>query len=107
MAKYYGEIGYAMSVEKRPGVWVNDIVRKKYTGDANRVSRYLETPEKVNDDIRVGVELSIVADAMAYQHFSTIRYATYMGEKWKVTSVEVQHPRLKLVLGGLYHDGDE
>lgn len=105
MAKYCGKIGYATTVETTPGVWSEQIVERKYYGDLTRNSRRLQSPDKVNDDIVIANQLSIVADPYAINNFHSMRYAEFMGAKWKVSDVEVQYPRLILTLGGVYNNG--
>lgn len=105
MAKWFGKIGYAMTSETRPGVWTEEIVEREYYGDFIRNSRRLQTAsDKVNDDVNISNELSIVADPYANENFHAMRYAEFMGSKWKITDVEVQYPRLTLTLGGVYNE---
>ena len=103
MAKYYGAIGYAETVETRPGVWTEQITERKYTGDQLQNSRDLRSADQLNDDINVSIRISIIADPFAYNNFHTMRYIEFMGAKWKISRVEVQHPRLILTVGGLYN----
>lgn len=104
MARYYGVIGFADgSVETVPGVWDEVIVERPYFGDVTRNTRRLQSGEYVNDNITVSNEISIVSDPYALQNFHAIRYISWMGTKWKVTSVEVQYPRLILSIGDEYH----
>ena len=103
MAKYYGKIGYNESVETTPGVWEEKITERSYYGDLIKKSRRLQSADKVNDDISISNEISIVADPYATNNFHSMRYAEFMGTKWKITNVEVQYPRLILSLGGLYN----
>lgn len=103
MAKWYGEVGYAETVETKPGVWTEQITKRNYYGDLIRNTRRLQSTNQLNDNIDVGNEISIIADPFAYQHFHAMRYVEFMGAKWKITSVEVQHPRLILTIGGLYN----
>lgn len=103
MAKWCGVIGYAGLTETSPGVWEEGIVARKYYGDMNRNTRRLQTTNNVNDDINISNELSIVADPYANANFHSMRYAEFMGVKWKITNVEVQRPRLILTLGGEYN----
>ena len=63
-----------------------------------------ESDDKVNDSITSNNTISIMADAYAYDHFYDMRYVEWQGAKWKVTNVEVQHPRLILTIGGLYNE---
>lgn len=103
MAKFYGKVGYATTVETAPGVWTEQIIERSYYGDATRSSRRLENGIGLNDDVIVNDTISIVADAYAYENFFAIRYVNWMGANWKVSTVEPQRPRLILSLGGLYN----
>lgn len=103
MAKFYGPIGYAQQVETKPGVWEEQIVEKFYRGDVLRNTRRLQSTDKVNDDINVGNEISIVADPFANGNFHAMRYVELFGTRWKVSNVDVQYPRLILTLGGIYN----
>lgn len=103
MNKFYGSIGYAELVETIPGVWTEQIVSRNYYGDVIRDLRRLQEASKVNDDINVSSEISVVADPYAYNHFHTMRYVEFMGAKWKIVSVEPKYPRLILSVGGLYN----
>ena len=103
MARWYGTIGYAEVTETEPGVWTETIVPREYYGDLNRNIRHVSSNDKVNEDISVNNELSIVSDPYAMENFYQMRYAEFMGVKWKVSSVEVRYPRLILSLGGVYN----
>ena len=103
MPKFYGAVGYAETVEISPGVWEEQITERNYYGDVIRNTRRLQSADKINDDINVSNEISIVADPYANDHFYAIRYVVFQGAKWKVSNVDVQYPRLILSLGGLYN----
>lgn len=105
MAKWFGKIGFAETVETKPGVWEEQITEREYYGDVIRNSRRLQTSsEKINDDLNISNQISIVADPYANEHFYSMRYAEFSGAKWKVTDVEVQYPRLTLTLGGVWNE---
>lgn len=103
MARYCGKIGFAKTKETKPGVWKDEIVTRIYYGDLIRNARRLQSSGNLNDNIVVTNELSIVADPYANENFHAMRYAEFMGVKWKITSVEVQRPRLILSLGEVYN----
>ena len=103
MAKFYGNIGFAETVETDPGVWVEEIVVRPYFGDVVRNARRLENSGGVNDNINISNEISIIADPYANQNFHSIRYIEFMGTKWKVSSIDVRYPRLILTMGGVYN----
>lgn len=104
MAKFHGKIGYAEFEETSPGVYTETIVERDARGDVTRMARILHGGDVVNDNISFNNEVSVVCDAYAIQHFSSIRYVLYMGTKWKVSNVTVQRPRLILNFGGVYND---
>lgn len=103
MAKWYGAIGFAETVETKPGVWVEQITERLYSGDLNRISRRLETANQLNDNITIANEISIVSDPFADENFHAMRYVEFRGTKWKVTSAEVKYPRLILTVGGVWN----
>lgn len=103
MAKFYGVIGYAVTEESKPGVWVERIVERPYYGELIRNTRRLQSDGQINDSVNIANEVSIVADPFAYENFYSMRYIEFMGAKWKVTNVEVQRPRLMLTVGGVYN----
>ena len=106
MAKYYGVIGYAETVETAPGVYEEQITERNYYGELVRNTRRLQTSDQINDNINIANEISIIADPFATQNFHAMRYIEFMGAKWKITNVEVRYPRLILTIGGVYN-GDE
>lgn len=103
MAKYYGQIGFAESVESSPGVYVEKIVERNYYGELVRNSRRLQSANQLNDNINISNEISIVADPYADKNFHMMRYIEFMGTKWKISNVEVQPPRLILTVGGVWN----
>ena len=103
MAKWYGEIGFAETVETKPGVWVEQITKRNYYGDVTRESRRLQAADKLNDNVNISNQISIISDPYANENFHSMRYAFYMGTRWKITDIEVQYPRLNLTLGGVWN----
>ena len=104
MAKFFGNIGYATQVETAPGVWEDSIVERQYFGDLNRNMKQNQSSDTLNDNIMVSNEISILADPFANENFHLMRYVEFMGTKWIISSVEVQYPRLRLTIGGVYHE---
>lgn len=103
MRRFYGEIGYAESVETVPGVWDDVITERNYFGDVVRNSRQQNAGENVNPDITVGNSISIVADQYVFDNFNAMRYIKWMGVRWLISEFEVNRPRLILRLGGRYN----
>lgn len=106
MAKFYGVIGYAQTVETKPGVWREVITERPYFGDLIRSTSRYQSASELNDNLNITNEISIVADPFANENFYTMRYVAFMDAKWKITNVEVQYPRLLLTIGGVYHEDE-
>jgi hypothetical protein len=109
MAKFYGPIGFADRVESRPGYWKDTIKERNYSGDIQQNSRrWTASQESTNDDLTVNLQISIIADPFAYDHFHTMRYVRFMGANWKITNVDPSsYPRLILTVGGVYNGPTE
>ena len=100
-----GVIGYGIPTKIHPGVVDDVIVERKFRGETVRPpsSGPDESAQKVNDDLRVSATISVVAGAYHSAHVHQIRYISWQGQLWKVSNVDVNHPRLIMRLGGLYN----
>lgn len=103
MAVYYGKIGFMETVETSPSVWTEVVREYPYSGKILSNSKSWSTSDQENDELRINVKLSIIADPYAREHFFALRYVCWNGVKWKVTSVEPKFPRLLLTLGEVYN----
>lgn len=103
MAKFCGIIGFVNQEEVTPGNWQEISTERKYKGDLLRNRRRLQSADQLIDNLTISNEISIVADIYAQQNFHSIRYVELGGTKWRVTSIDVQYPRLILEVGGVYN----
>lgn len=88
----------------KPGVYTENIVEKRYIAEIlKNIDEVKNSSDKVNADITLSNRFSIVADPYAKMNFSTIRYLTFLGTKWRVSNVEVAFPRLIISVGGPYN----
>lgn len=104
--KFYGNIGFAVTVDDGDGVWIPKIVEKNYSGDVLRLIRNRDSGEHINDGLRLNSQFSILMDPWFQDHLSQIKYIEYMKTKWIAESVEIQERRVLITPGGIYH-GDE
>ena len=105
MARFAGKIGFAHTVESKdePGSWADEIVEKTYYGDINRRTFRNKSANSINDNLTISSEVSVVADLFASDNYHLVRYVEYRGVKWKVSSVDLQPPRLILTLEDVYN----
>lgn len=105
--RFYGSVGFAETKEVRPGDYEPVITVKKYKGDVlNSTWRSETQSDKVNDDLNISNRISIISNPYAYRHLDSIKYVEWSGVKWKVTSVELNRPRLILTIGGVWNGED-
>lgn len=101
--RYFGNVGYRITKETKPGVWEPTIVEHPYYGDILRNARRLGSGDKVNQDIEFDNQISIISDPFSLEHFQNIIYVIWLGSAFTVSKVDVEFPRLILTLGGIYN----
>ena len=105
MAKFFGKVGYEdTEIEVRPGFYRTEKIEKEYYGDLTKNYAKINNLNVVNENVDLLFDISIVADAFAYENFYNIRWVEYQGCKWKVINVTPQPPRLILTTGGIYNE---
>lgn len=103
MRKWYGKVGFVISEETTPGVYLPTVTERKFFGEIlSNTSKWSPTGS-VNDNLDVSIKISIMATPFALQNCSTIKYIEYMGALWEVTSISPESPRLILTVGGVYN----
>lgn len=103
MAKFCGEIGFAEVVQAAPGVHREQVTEHVYYGDVIKNARRYDNGGKINTDVSLNNTISVVMDDYLTNHFFAIRYVRWMGVCWSIESVEIQHPRAILTIGGIYN----
>lgn len=103
MPKWYGRIGFEEVKEAGVDEWLPTIIERSYYGDLQRNTARYTGGNKMNEDLNINNEVSIVCDQFAYENFHFMRYIWLYNAKWKITNVEVQYPRLILSIGGVYN----
>lgn len=103
MSKFYGPVGFIETKETTPGVWEEVITEEFFYGDILRKNVKNVSSGNVNDDVDISNEISILASPYAMENFHLMKYVGYMGAKWKITSIDIQYPRLNLSIGGVYN----
>ena len=108
MARFYGEIGFLKTEEtdpvEHPGVWEPILTERPYYGDVMRNTRRWDpNGNSTNDNLVINNTISIVADSFAERNMGAMKYVKWRGERWVITSIEIQRPRLILTIGGLYN----
>lgn len=104
--KWFGQIGYWIEVKdvSDPFKTVHQIVEKDCYGDLIKNYKKDQSGSTINDNFRIGNQISVLADPFIMGNFHHMRYVTFMGNKWKISSAELNYPRINLDLGDLYSE---
>lgn len=103
MAKFFGEIGFSITTETSLGVFTDTIESREYYGDLERQGRRWENGESINDDLIINNYISILSDDFADKNIGNMKWVSINGVKWKIQSVEIDYPRIKITLGGVWN----
>ncbi len=104
MAKWAGKIGFVERVITATDVYSDEIVERSYRGDLVRLYRQIQqSGEKLNADLNISNDFSFVADDYARNHIQFMRYITWRGARWSISSIRYEHPRITITVGGLYN----
>lgn len=103
MARWAGVIGFSDTKETAPGIYVEDTIEKRYCGEVTRDYRKNQGTDKINSDINISNQISIISDRYIFNNLSRMLYISFAGQKWRIESIEVNDPpRIIVSLGGLY-----
>ena len=102
--KYAGKIGFEVSRSFGNGVWEPVIEERFAYGDIVRDMRRNDGDTKVIPDYTISTQFSLVADSYFFDHLEFLRYVTFRGVKWEVSSVDVaNYPRILVNVGKVYN----
>lgn len=101
--KYVGKIGFECQVETDPGVWVPRVEERTYFGDVIRNTRRYQDGDKMNDDLRISNQISVLADSFCIENIFCMKYITWMKQRFKIESVDINYPRIIITLGGMWN----
>lgn len=104
MARFSGVVGFEQpSVEVRPGIFEATYVEHRLRGDAIRSGYNQSENQTKYDSLRLNNRVSLLGDQYSFNNYNAIRYVIIGNQKWKVSSVELQRPRLLLEIGEVWN----
>lgn len=107
MSKWAGVIGFAETVRGEDDISRTTIVEKRFTGDVLQNYRKWDDSDTINGDILVSNRISVIAKDYMLSHLQYMRYVTWQGAKWRISSISVAYPRVILSIGDLYNETEE
>lgn len=104
MARFYGRIGFVDTYESSPGIWSERTITRSYIGDVLTNRRRFTNGESINDDLVLVNYISILGDKFMLENYQVMRWVEFNGDKWAITAVELEYPRVKINFGGKWNE---
>ena len=101
--RYSGFLGIVEEVQVRPGIWEEVVTEKKVLGDMKTETETRRTEDEIIPKVSSTRSVSVPARGLGQMDNRSIRYATYAGKKWIITSVVDQFPQIVCYFGEEYH----
>lgn len=103
MTRFSGAVGFGEPIEIDEGVYDVKVTERQAFGDVVRSYRNNQDVGKLNANINFDMAVSVVADDYLNKHLDLAVYVRWGTLYLAVTSVEMNHPRITLTLGGVWH----
>lgn len=103
MSKWAGKIGFGLTEETEPGIFIDHIIEKSYRGEIIKNSHRNQSSGEINDNLTISNQLKVIAGPFIQKNLSHIRYVTWFGARWKVTSITPSYPHVILDIGDVYN----
>jgi hypothetical protein len=102
--KYAGMIGFEETSDQGNDLWEQTITERFAYGDVLNDTRRMDDSQQVNPNYGISARFSLVADAYFFEHLAYLRYVTYKGVKWEVSSVDpTNYPRIIVNVNQVYN----
>ena len=98
-----GKLGYAESLEVRPGIWEDVITEHEFLGEVVQRTEAFSLADSVLPQYRTTTSVSVLSGGVDKENYSNLRYVTYMGNSWSISSVVLQPPRMIMYIGEVYN----
>lgn len=103
MGKWAGILGFREPTEISPGIIDDVITELRVRGDLLSDNYRTSSSDQTERDFTIRKRISIIMSPYIQEHYSSISHISCMNALWKVTSVDVQYPRIILETGGVYN----
>lgn len=100
--RWAGKVGYSVLTEVKPGIWEDVITEVDAFGEMTESNEALDSGDTVLPQYRVTTSISIITDGQRVP-LAGIRYVTKYGQRWQISTMVRQPPRIVLYPGEEYN----
>jgi len=101
--RYSGRLGVVQEVEVKPGIWEDRITEREVLGEMKTLTETHAAEGEIHPRVSSTRSVSVSALGVGQQDHSNIKYITYAGKRWTLSSIVDDHPQLVLYFGEEYH----
>lgn len=96
-------IGYGQSEEVRPGISEDVITEVEKFAEVLQRTEAFTVEGRIIPEYKTTTSVSVLSDGPVKVNYSNLRYVFYAGERWTITSVVAQPPRMTIFIGEVYN----
>lgn len=100
--RYSGKLGLVEQLEVRPGIWEEVVTEVPVLGTVRQRTEVLNGEGSVLPEYGTTTSISVPARGVGPQDNSMIRYITYKGLRWQITTIVDEPPRIVCYIGEMY-----
>lgn len=98
-----GKLGIVEQTEVRPGIWEETVTEVPYLGDVMQRTEALDGSDSVLPRYRTNTSVSVPARGVGPRDNSSIRYLTWKGERWQISTIVDKPPMIVIYIGEVYN----
>lgn len=97
------KLGIVEQSEVRPGIWEETVTEVPVLGDVRQRTEVLDGTDAVLPRYRTTTSISVPARGVGPQDNSNIRYITYRGFRWQISTIVDEPPKIVIYIGEVYN----
>jgi hypothetical protein len=101
--RYSGALGIVEQSEVRPGIWEETVTEVPVLGTVRQATAALDGTDQVLPQYSTTTSVTVPARGVGPLDNSSIRYVTYKGDRWQISSIVDEPPRIVLYIGEKYN----
>jgi len=101
--RYSGFLGVVEEIEVRPGIWEDRITEREVLGTMRTRTETHAVEGEIHPKLSSTRSVSVGALGIGPRDNSSIKYVTYAGKRWTLSSIVDEPPDIRLYFGEEYH----
>jgi hypothetical protein len=96
-------LGISQVTEVRPGIWEDTVTEVPVLGTVRQRTEVLNSADSILPKYGTTTSISVPARGVGPVDNSDIRYITYKGKRWQISSIVDEPPHIVIYIGEEYN----